>query len=318
MKNTHSSYFSLKSFLTAVCICIVFAGTVKVSDALTGTINNASFSQSLVCHDPGCTPALAGKMNWKPTLGAGITAVSIDDTTGLSGDVWGNEIGWVNLKPTGQGVVVNQTTGILTGYAWSSTCGWMNFSPTSYGVSIVTETAESGASGTGVGKLSGFAWCGGENGGWIQFDCSVASNAACVKTNWVKQADRYVAPSGGGGGGGGGGGFVALPATSTPTTATQIADDSKYTSQTGSQSQKNGDYSGLYRADVDDSGTVGILDFNLIMVNWGKKQTVNLSQAKPDRCKTVNVADLNCDGKVDVLDFNVLMINWGKKVTATQ
>jgi hypothetical protein len=123
-----------------------------------------------------------------------------------------------------------------------------------------------------------------------------------------------VSDSGNGGGGGGGGSIVFLPATSTPTTPTQIANDSGFGSQTGPQNQTNGDYTGLYRADIDDRGSVDILDFNLLMVNWSKKKPVDMSQPKPDRCKVANVADINCDGKVDILDFNVLMINWGKKL----
>ena len=120
-----------------------------------------------------------------------------------------------------------------------------------------------------------------------------------------------------GGGGGGGGSIITTPAV-TPTTSGQIANDSGYSTQTGPQAQKNGDYSGLYRADIDDKGSVDILDFNLLMVNWGKKDTMNLSLAKPNRCKVTNVADINCDGKVDVLDFNVLMVNWAKKLIGKQ
>ena len=306
-------------FLSLLLTSFVVAGS-SVS-ALTGTILSTTTAQSLVCKDAACTPASAGKINWKPTTGAGINAVSIDDTTGVSGQIWGNEIGWINLKPTGQGVVVNASTGNLTGYAWSGTCGWINFGPTGYGVQIVTETAEvAPGGGNGVGKLSGYAWCGGDYGGWIKFDCFVAWNAACVKTNWVKTSDRYTAPvvtPSGGGGGGGGGGFVVSGAT-LPTTAGQIVSDSTYSSQSGPQNQINGDYSGLYRADIDDKGTVNIFDFNLLMVNWAKKTTIDLTKTKPDRCKSINIADVNCDGLVNILDFNTLMVHWGKKLPASQ
>lgn len=49
--------------------------------------------------------------------------------------------------------------------------------------------------------------------------------------------------------------------------------------------------------DANKDGKVDIIDFNLLMVNWGNNPT-NLA------------ADLNGDGKVDIFDFNILMINW--------
>ncbi len=315
----HSNIYLVKiiSLIYLLVVSGLYVGSVS---ALTGTILATSTShtaQSLVCKDSACLVGNSGLLNWRPTAGGGVTAVSIDDSLGLSGHVWGSQMGWINLKPTGQGVVVNTTSGVLSGYAWSSTCGWVNFAPTNYGVSILTDTAEtSGGAGTVVGKFEGYAWCGGEAGGWIKFAC-IDPNA-CVKTNWVKTADRYVAPtSGGGGGGGGGGGFVVSGAT-LPTTAGQIVSDSNYSSQTGPQNQLNGDYTALYRSDIDDKGVVDIFDFNLLMVNWAKKTTIDMTKPKPDRCKTVNVADVNCDGLVNILDFNTLMVNWAKRLTTTQ
>jgi len=49
--------------------------------------------------------------------------------------------------------------------------------------------------------------------------------------------------------------------------------------------------------DINCDGGIDILDFNLLMVNWGS--TI-----------ANNVADLNKDGIVDILDFNLLMVNW--------
>ena len=50
--------------------------------------------------------------------------------------------------------------------------------------------------------------------------------------------------------------------------------------------------------DANRDGRVDILDFNILMVNWGSTATNN-------------IADFNRDGRVDVLDFNILMVNWG-------
>ena len=53
------------------------------------------------------------------------------------------------------------------------------------------------------------------------------------------------------------------------------------------------------KVDANKDGKIDVLDFNILMVNWGKT-TAN------------NVADFNGDSKVDIFDFNMLMINWTK------
>ncbi len=50
------------------------------------------------------------------------------------------------------------------------------------------------------------------------------------------------------------------------------------------------------RIDTDHDGLVGLTDFNILMVNWGKKG--------------LNIADYNQDGIVDIIDFNILMVYW--------
>jgi len=53
------------------------------------------------------------------------------------------------------------------------------------------------------------------------------------------------------------------------------------------------------KVDSNKDNKIDVLDFNSLMVNWGKTGTGN-------------VADFNSDGKVDIFDFNLLMINWTK------
>lgn len=54
-----------------------------------------------------------------------------------------------------------------------------------------------------------------------------------------------------------------------------------------------------YRSgDVDQDNKIDILDFNMLMVNWGNNP-VFLG------------ADIDGNGKVDIFDFNLLMVNWG-------
>lgn len=84
------------------------------------------------------------------------------------------------------------------------------------------------------------------------------------------------------GGGGGGGSYTPLTTpTTTPATTTPAA--------TLTPEQQ--------KVDANKDGKIDVLDFNSLMVNWG-------------RTGTGNIADFNSDGKVDIFDFNLLMINW--------
>jgi hypothetical protein len=83
--------------------------------------------------------------------------------------------------------------------------------------------------------------------------------------------------------GGGGGGSYTPPSTTTPATTTS-------TNTLTPEQQK---------VDANKDNKIDVLDFNSLMINWGKTGTGN-------------IADFNSDGKVDIFDFNMLMINWGK------
>lgn len=149
--------------------------------AITGSINS-TYHTAKVCHSVACITPTPGSINFAPTTGSNVV---IDTVTGLSGQIWGNELGWIDLHPTGAGVTFNNpTSGLLTGKAWSQVSGWINFAPTGEQVNINMSN----------GELSGYAWTGGPEGGWIKFDCG--SPSSCVKVNWSTS-------SGGGGGSGG-------------------------------------------------------------------------------------------------------------------
>jgi hypothetical protein len=168
----------MKKILYIFLISFLFA---SYADAKTGTISSTSHTAS-VCHDVSCTTPTPGIINFAPTTGS---PVVVDTVTGLTGKIWGNELGWIDLHPTGEGVTfANISNGLLTGKAWSQVSGWINFKPTGQQVLIDMTT----------GELSGYAWTGGPEGGWIKFDCS--SSNSCVKVSWASTT------SGGGGGGG--------------------------------------------------------------------------------------------------------------------
>jgi len=107
-----------------------------------------------------------GWINFKPSQGPGVTVTD----TAVTGTAWGENIGWVNLSPANGGVV-NDGAGNLSGYAWGENVGWIKFNPSNGGVTIGSD-----------GKFAGYAW--GENIGWIKFG---AANS-CLETSW-RQAD---------------------------------------------------------------------------------------------------------------------------------
>ncbi len=51
--------------------------------------------------------------------------------------------------------------------------------------------------------------------------------------------------------------------------------------------------------DFNSDGNIDILDFNILIVNWGSTTATDKS-----------MGDANGDGKVDIFDFNLLIINW--------
>lgn len=144
-----------------------------------GTIDASNYKARL-CENEDCSSYSV--VYWRTTNG---TAVDVT-TSGLTGYIWSEDLGWINLAPTNGGVD-NTSAGVLSGYAWGSTASWVNFDTTNSGVTINTST----------GEFSGYAWVSG--GGWMKFDCAIAD--ACVKTDWRPTS------SGTGGGGNAGGGI---------------------------------------------------------------------------------------------------------------
>jgi hypothetical protein len=134
-----------------------------------GVIDTSATNQAKVCHNVACDDF--GIINFEL---ASEPSIIIDSNNGITGKVWGNELGWITMNPTGEGVIfANTETGELTGKAWSQVSGWINFAPTGEGVTINPDT----------GEFEGYAWTGGAYGGWIKFDCSDPST--CVKSTWV-------------------------------------------------------------------------------------------------------------------------------------
>ncbi len=306
-----------------------------------GTITSSAAATPLVCHDIICAnDYTSGKVNMKPTLSASTgttTAITITDT-GITGNAYGNEIGWINFLPSGSiGVSINPTTGNMSGYAYSQTGSWVNFNATGSAQQVKINS---------IGQWDGYAWVAGAYGGWLHFDCVSFSGALCVTTDWRPIPNRTVILSGGGGGGGGGGGSIVSTLVDTITNTINnvlinggSVTDSKQaafnsplgiklsqnfpTAVTtyntpdyivGSQQEidvpQNQQVTISFRADINDNKIIDVYDFNQLMVNWGKKE----GDISKKVCNDRNIADVNCDGKVDVYDFNLLMVKWGTKI----
>ncbi len=179
----------LKHIFVILILVLVFSTRGAEASNSVGTID-ASFKLTKICQDETCTSY--GNVNWKPTINAmtpGALPVTITDTS-ITGHIWGDQLGWINLAPTGAGIFVNPNTGVITGKAFATGGSWINFNPTSQGVSLVDNGSGS--------NFSGWAWVSGPYGGWMQFDCGGVGT--CIKTDWRTVPNRPVASSGGGGG----------------------------------------------------------------------------------------------------------------------
>ena len=129
-----------------------------------------------------------------------LVADNIDSTYKYS---WGENIGWMNWKPsyggTDYGVTVYNEC--LTGYIWAENAGWTKVGDTSCAGGDCCQTGtikgyendsngadndgdgvadDWGVNNNGSGNLSGYAW--GENVGWISFSCTNCN----VNTSWRK------------------------------------------------------------------------------------------------------------------------------------
>ena len=118
-----------------------------------------------------------GWMNWKPSFGGTDYGVTVYDDR-LEGYIWAENVGWINLSPVTYGGVTNDGLGNLSGYAWGENVGWISFSSDYHQVVI-----------NGEGEFTGYAW--GENIGWINMNCANSEPSYCgtvdfkVKTSWT-------------------------------------------------------------------------------------------------------------------------------------
>ncbi len=117
-----------------------------------------------------------GWINTEPT-GDGGPGMEVEDFR-VSGWLWGENVGWISLTCENEGVcdaapyrVRNDGTGALSGQAWGENVGWISFAGDGWGVTVTPAD----------GIFFGHAW--GENVGWISFN-STGPNAFRIRTAW--------------------------------------------------------------------------------------------------------------------------------------
>ncbi len=196
---SESNKFSIK-FILIVSLVLFFSISVPISFAMNITpvgifnsskkeigklfTNNSSEHTTVsvnnevkVCKDVTCTNPEPGIIYFKSSVNSpsNLSPLVVNSVDGISGEVWGNQLGIINFQPPYGGVYfANLKTGLLKGTAWSETSGVINFSVTGQKVVIDPKT----------GEWSGWAWASGPYGGWIKFDCDTGS---CVQTVWHYQ-----------------------------------------------------------------------------------------------------------------------------------
>lgn len=96
---------------------------------------------------------------------------------------WGENVGWVNAEPSGEGGPGAEVgDSLLTGFLWSENAGWVSLSCENSGV---CGTVDYGVTNDGEGNLSGYAWS--ENAGWINFSC--LTNGTCGSVDYGVRID---------------------------------------------------------------------------------------------------------------------------------
>jgi hypothetical protein len=108
---------------------------------------------------------------------------NIDPNNDGSQYAYGENVGWCNAEPLGNGGPgVYVTSSALTGWIWGENIGWINLSCSNLGT---CGTVSYGVTNDGAGNLSGYAW--GENVGWISFSCE--NTASCGTTPYGVSID---------------------------------------------------------------------------------------------------------------------------------
>src|SRR3989339_80138 len=127
-------------------------------------------------------------------------------------------------------------------------------------------------------------------------DCN-ASGVVTMTTNKTCIATFTLIPVVTAGGGGGGGGASSTTTITCPT-GTTLVNTTCVTNTTTSATLIDK----AKQKDIKPDGSINIIDFNIIMANWNKTYTKDISLTK---------GDITGDGLINIFDMNQLMVMWG-------
>jgi hypothetical protein len=167
--------FFIKNIFIILVAVVVLTGTAFAAGNIDSVQKYSQFLDSNIDLDSN---GVKDFINWSPTTGG----VTVSDTT-LSGYIWGESVGWINLHPTNVWVSNSCTTGQLGGYAWGQNTGWINFDPTN-ATGINHPQID-----LGTGKITGKAWS--QNYGWIELSSPQAPTSTAYNpslglvTSWT-------------------------------------------------------------------------------------------------------------------------------------
>jgi hypothetical protein len=108
----------------------------------------------------------------------GAFADTIDPNDDNSQFAYGENVGWFNAEPGGDGGsgITLTGTGAFLGYMWGENVGWVNFSCVN---NDTCDAVQYGVAADFAGNVTGYAW--GENIGWISMSCENNDTCATVQ-----------------------------------------------------------------------------------------------------------------------------------------
>ena len=155
------NFFSTKISKLFLSVLVIVAGLIITATHVfaAGNINGTQKYSQFFTIDLNADD-IRDFIDWSPTNGG----ANVTDS-GISGYIWGETVGWINLSPTHNPVTLTCPSNpgdpaYLGGYAWGQNTGWINFAPTN------ATGANKPQINTATGKISGTVWS--QNYGWIQ------------------------------------------------------------------------------------------------------------------------------------------------------
>ena len=104
-------------------------------------------------------------VGWSLAISSPLIAENIDPVGDDSQYAYGENIGWLNAEPSGDGGPGVEVSDFeLTGWFWGENIGWVSLSCQN---TASCASVDYGVTNDGHGNLGGFGWS--ENGGWINF-----------------------------------------------------------------------------------------------------------------------------------------------------